>query len=283
MDRRRLSVCTILVLLILTLAHTAAADTTRKAGLNRRPLTINTSRAATHKGSRVSRTRNATAIKGCAPCSAEIAKRRKGRATTKSARSAKNLPCHPKEYVDPTIAKNYQTALRDMKRAGIKPRVTSVWRSSESQAQLHRCSLSTRCRRSNPGLYRALPPGRSIHEAGFAVDIGGVATGPRGAKRLTPQGRRVVAIMKKNGFDWRYGLADPVHFEADPRNHGYRSVRQAIKRTQTTCQVNFAKTRAVKKGPTKVAAARGSGLVRVRLSDEATSTKIRRQTRRVRA
>jgi hypothetical protein len=88
--------------------------------------------------------------------------------------------------------------------------------------------------------------------------------------------------MKKNGFDWRYGLADPVHFEADPRKHGYRSVRQAIKRTQTTCQVKFAKTKTPKKATTKVAAARGSGLVKVRLSDHDTSTKIRRQNRRVR-
>jgi hypothetical protein len=283
MDRQRISVCTIVVLSILTFARSGSADTTGKHRLNKQPRTINTSRTASLTRSKVSRARNAATIKGCAPCSANLAKRRKGSRNTKIAKSSTNLPCHPKDYVDPKIAKNYRAALRDMKRAGIKPRVTSVWRSSESQAQLHRCSLSTRCRRSNPGLYRALPPGRSIHEAGFAVDIGGVATGPRGAKRLTPQGRRVVAIMKKNGFNWRYGLADPVHFEADPRNYGYRSVRQAIKRTQTTCQVKFAKAKTVKKPANKIAAAHNRGPVKARISDQASSTRIRHNTRKASA
>jgi hypothetical protein len=283
MDRQRISVCTIVVLFLLTLPRSGSADTTSKTGLNKRTRTVTNSRTGSRANSSVSRTKNTATIKGCAPCAAQLAKRRKGRASSKIAKSSKSLPCHPKDYVDPKIAKSYKSALRDMKRAGIKPRVTSVWRSSESQAQLHRCSLSTRCRRSNPGLYRALPPGRSIHEAGFAVDIGGIATGPRGAKRLTPQGRRVVAIMKKNGFNWRYGLADPVHFEADPRNYGYRSVRQAIKRTQTTCQVKFAKTRTVKKPANKIASAQNRGPVKARLSDQATSTKIRHNTRKASA
>ena len=221
--------------------------------------------------------------KGCAPCAADLAKNRKGKAIKKSGKTARNLPCHPKNYVDPKIARNYHAALRDMKRAGIKPRVTSVWRSSQSQAQLHRCSLSTRCRRSNPGLYRALPAGRSIHEAGFAVDIGGIASGPRGAKRLTPQGKRIVKIMNKNGFKWRYGLADPVHFEADPRKHGYRSVREAITRTQTTCQVKLAKGKPHKKATNKVAGARARGPAGARSSAQASSAKIRPPTRKARA
>lgn len=215
------------------------------------------------------------------PCAAELAKNRKGRRTKKSANTAETLPCHPKDYVDPKIARSYQAALRDMKRAGIKPRVTSVWRSSENQAQLHRCSISTRCRRANPGLYRALPAGKSIHEAGFAVDVAGIAAGPRGAKHLTPHGKRIVAIMKKNGFHWKYGLADPVHFEADPRRHGYRSVQQAIARAQTTCQVQFAKNIAHKKAANKVATAHAPA--RQRLPTEASSAKTRRHAGRVRA
>src|SRR4030095_12429694 len=67
-----------------------------------------------------------------------------------------------------------------------------------------------------------------------------VAAGPRGAKRLTPRGRRIVQTMEQNGFKWRYGLADPAPFEADPRRYGYRTVKQAIKRTQNTCQIRLA-------------------------------------------
>lgn len=275
MDRRCVSVCTTVVLSLLTLAHSSAASSSRKPALNKRPAAIATSRAATSTRSRGSRTSIVRATKGCAPCAAELAKNKKGQRAKKSAKTAKNLPCHPKNYVDPKIARNYKAALRDMKRAGIKPRVTSVWRSSENQAQLHRCSLSTRCRRAHPGLYRALPAGSSIHEAGFAVDMAGIASGPRGAKRLTPKGRRIVAIMKKNGFNWRYGLADPVHFEADPRKHGYRSVRAAIARAQTTCQVKLAKNKTHKKATNKVAAARARGPARARLSAQANSTKIR--------
>ena len=274
MDRQRVSVSTMVVLLLLTLAHSSPASTSRDDALN--------TLYAANRRSRTARIRSpkpklsgARARKRCAPCAAEVARRRKSRGTAKKAKDTSNIPCHPREYVDPKIAKNYKAAMRDLKRAGIRPRVTSVWRSSASQAQLHRCSLSTRCRRSNPGLYRALPAGSSIHEAGFAVDIAGVATGPRGAKRLTPQGRRIVAIMKKHGFNWRYGLADPVHFEADPRKYGYRSVRQAIRRTQTTCQVKFAKSKTHKKPASRIAVSRKPSPGRVRVSDRRGSTKLR--------
>ena len=281
MDRRCVSVCTTVVLSLLTVVHSNAASTARKPALKRRPAAITPTRPSTNNRLQGSKTPTVRGTKSCAPCDAEISKNNKGRRIKKSANTAKNLPCHPKDYVDPKIARNYHTALRDMKRAGIKPRVTSVWRSSENQAELHRCSLSTRCRRANPGLYRALPAGRSIHEAGFAVDMAGIATGPRGAKRLTPQGKRIVGIMKKNGFNWRYGLADPVHFEADPKKHGYRNVEQAITRTQTTCQVRFAKHDVHKKTVSKISSARAP--VRARLSAEASSTKTRRHAGRVRA
>jgi hypothetical protein len=156
---------------------------------------------------------------------------------------SRNASCHPKGYVDPRVAPSLNRAVRSLRRSGINPQITSAWRSSQKQAQLHRCSQSTRCRRSNPALYGALPAGRSLHEAGFAVDIAGVATGRRGAKRLTPRGRRIVSTMQRNGFRWRYGLADPAHFEADPRRYGYRTVNQAIRRSQTTCSVRLASSR----------------------------------------
>jgi hypothetical protein len=275
MYRRPAAVCLSVVVLLLGLAFTSAASASRKSAVRKRPGTARTGNQSTASLSR--------ATGSCSACAAaEKAKKRRG-SSTKKARTAKSLPCHPKHYLDPRIAKNYKAALREMRRAGIEPRVTSVWRSSATQAQLHRCSLSSRCRRSNPGLYRALPAGTSIHEAGFAVDIAGVATGPRGAKRLTPQGRRIVAIMQKHGFKWRYGLADPVHFEADPRKHGYRSVREAIARTQTTCQVKLAKGKASKKRGSKIATSRARVPGKARLSAQRSSNRTKRFTSRATA
>ncbi len=276
MDRRWLSVCTTVVISLLTLAHSSAANTSRERPLNKSKAAVSMKRTP---GGAQSRPKPSTKgrTKACAPCAAELATGQKGRQAKKRSKTARSLPCHPKDYVDPRIARNYRAALRDMKRAGITPRVTSMWRSSESQAQLHRCSLSTRCRRSNPGLYGALPAGKSIHEAGFAVDIGGIASGPRGAKRLTPQGTRIVRIMRKNGFNWRYGLADPVHFEADPRKHGYRNVQEAIRRTQTTCQVRLAKNSTHKKATGKFTSSRARVPERTRLSAQANQPRTRQR------
>ena len=188
--------------------------------------------AASHKRPAPTAASRAT----CAPCEG---KRQYGKSSSKVARK---VSCHPKGYVDPKIAKNYQKALRDLKHDGIKPQVTSAWRSSEEQARLYRCSQDRNCRRRNPGLYYALPSGQSLHEAAFAVDISGIASGPKGRKKVTPQGRRIISVMRKNGFKWRYGLKDPAHFEADPTRKGYRNVQQAIHKNQTTCTVKLAKS-----------------------------------------
>ena len=177
----------------------------------------------------------------------------KKRSSKTVAKSAKAAPCQQKGYVNPAISKKYNAAIRDLRRAGIKPVITSTWRSSSYQAKLHNCSRSKKCRRRHPGLYAAMPPGRSLHEAGFAVDISGVAAGPRGSKRLTSRGRRIVEIMRKNGFKWPYGLADPAHFEADPRKYGYRSVSQAIHRSQSVCRPKVASP---KKAPSKKASSK---------------------------
>ena len=93
-------------------------------------------------------------------------------------KAGKKPPCHPRNYVDPKIAAKYNAAMRDLKRSGVQPKITSAWRSSEKQAALYKCSNSQNCRRKNPGLYYAKPPGSSAHEAGLAVDISGVAAGP---------------------------------------------------------------------------------------------------------
>jgi LAS superfamily LD-carboxypeptidase LdcB len=256
MNRRCLPVSAAILLSVMSLSHAGASMTARAEALKKQTTRTSGLRSSARVQTRKLTTKTGQVQNGCESCANQAARKTTRRSSQKRTRLAKSVPCHPKNYVNPRIDKNYRTAIRDMNRSGIKPRVTSAWRSSATQARLHRCSLSTRCRRANPGLYRALPPGKSIHEAGFAVDIAGVATGPRGGKRITPRGKRIVAIMKKNGFNWRYGLKDPVHFEADPTKHGYRSTKEAINRTQTTCSVRLAKSRAQKKPPNRVAANR---------------------------
>jgi len=246
-------------------------------------LSMSKQRLASRRGGLPEAKRNS----GCAPCAAGAALRRKGSRGKKTV--AVQLPCHSKNYLDPKIRRNYQAALVDMKRARLRPKVTSYWRSSADQARLHRCSLSQRCRLNHPGLYRAMPPGQSIHEAGFAVDIADVASGPRGAKRLTPKGRRIVAIMKKHGFNWRYGLNDPVHFEANPQRYGYRTIKQAIKRNQTVCEVKLAreKKRATTRSRVNVRAQAKPSGKRVgqegRFHTESISVKTRRRVVKSRA
>jgi LAS superfamily LD-carboxypeptidase LdcB len=120
-------------------------------------------------------------------------------------------------------------AVRDMRRRGIRPRINSAFRSNAEQRALYRCARIRRCR-TRRGIYGAKRPGTSMHEAGLAVDIGGVATGRR--RRLTAKGRQMVRIMRKHGFRWRYGLKDPAHFELSPQLAGYRTEKAAIRAGQ---------------------------------------------------
>lgn len=256
MVRRSLGVCTTIALSFFAFASSSPARTSRKSAQPNQSAT-------------------------CSSCAANATKSNTGHALKKGAKTASKAPCHPKDYLDPKVAVNYKTAVRQMKSEGIKPKVTSVWRSTDYQAQLHKCSTSSRCRTAHPGLYYALPPGKSLHEAGFAVDISGVAAGPRGKKRLTPQGHRIVSIMRKNGFNWRYQLADPAHFEADPKKHGYRNAKQAIARTQSTCQVrltNLAKGTPQKKTTGKVSVNKGHTPAKAQLSAQGPATKAPRHT-----
>jgi len=119
-----------------------------------------------------------------------------------------------------------------------------------------------------------------MHEAGFAVDMSGIAAGPRGRKRLTSKGQRIVSIMRKNGFTWRYGLSDPAHFEADPRKHGYRTLKQAINRTQTTCQADVAKGKTPKEPANKGAMNRPQAPAKARAETETAAAKARSQIRK---
>ena len=119
-------------------------------------------------------------------------------------------------------------ALREMRSRGLRPRVNSTFRSRAEQRSLYSCARSSRCRRQR-GVYGARQPGTSLHEAGLAVDIGGVATRRR---KLSRQGRTTVRIMRKHGFSWPYGMKDPAHFEISARRAGYRSEQAAIRAGQ---------------------------------------------------
>jgi len=283
MRTRSFSICAALAVSILASASVVIAKAPATSSQRKRIAIKSLLRSSKADKNRATKTVAVKSKQHCLPCAATAAQTRpKGRASKKSAQAVA-LPCHPRDYVDPKVARRYNAALRDMKRAGIKPKITSVWRSSDSQAQLRRCSLSTRCRRANPGLYRALPPGNSLHEAGFAVDMAGIAAGPRGDKRLTPQGRRIVGIMRKNGFNWRYGLADPAHFEADPRKYGYNNAKEAIAKTQSTCQVRLAKFKGRKKALNRIASAAPHTTVKSRISTVAAPSKRYRKASKLRA
>jgi LAS superfamily LD-carboxypeptidase LdcB len=131
--------------------------------------------------------------------------------------------------LDDSARERLDDATRDLRRRGLQPRVNSTFRSNAEQRALYRCSHNRRCR-ARRGIYGANPPGTSMHEAGLAVDLGGVATGRR--RHLTPKGRQTVRIMRKHGFNWRYGLKDPAHFEVSPRAAGYRTEKAAIRAGQ---------------------------------------------------
>lgn len=122
-------------------------------------------------------------------------------------------------------------AVKDLKKAGVCPTITSAFRSSTQQQALYKCAHKTKCKVSR-GIYSARKPGTSLHEAGLAVDVADVAAGNKHKRKLTTDGKKIVKIMKKHGFNWRYGLKDPAHFELDPKVAGYRSEKQAIAMAQ---------------------------------------------------
>lgn len=138
-------------------------------------------------------------------------------------------------------------ALRELRKRGLQPRVNSTFRSQAEQQAIFRCARNRRCRKRR-GIYGAKPPGSSMHEAGLAVDLSGMAAGRR-QRRLTPKGRQTVRVMERHGFTWRYGLKDPAHFEISPQRAGYRSTQAAI----NAGQQRWRKTRPTKRGSAKAA------------------------------
>lgn len=122
-------------------------------------------------------------------------------------------------------------ALREMQVAGVCPTVTSAYRSSAQQHDLYRCSHKHHCRLQR-GIYSARRPGTSLHEAGLAVDLADIAHGKKHRRRLTREGSKMVKVMQKHGFKWRYGLKDPAHFELEPHVAGYKTEKAAITAAQ---------------------------------------------------
>lgn len=141
------------------------------------------------------------------------------RATTK----LNNL--HPQAQI------KVQAALKEMQTAGVCPTITSAYRSRAQQHDMYKCARHKSCRVQR-GVYGANKPGTSLHEAGLAVDLANVAQGKKRSRRLTHDGRKMVNVMQKHGFKWRYGLQDPAHFELDPRTAGFKTEKAAIAAAQ---------------------------------------------------
>lgn len=120
-----------------------------------------------------------------------------------------------------------KAALKDMDRVGVCPSITSAYRSNAEQQEIYRCAHRRRCRAAR-GIFSARKPGTSLHEAGLAVDFADIAHGKKNRRVLTKDGRKIVKVMEKHGFKWRYGLKDPAHFELEPRAAGYKSEQAAI-------------------------------------------------------
>jgi hypothetical protein len=90
-------------------------------------------------------------------------------------------------------------------------------------------------RASNPN--PVAPPGTSRHEAGFAVDLNGVAVKGKDGRYVrdnggnyipTARGSVLIDIFARHGFAWGASFNDPPHFEADPTKYGYKSRKEAI-------------------------------------------------------
>lgn len=89
--------------------------------------------------------------------------------------------------------------------------ITSAVRSYEEQERLYREYLAAKGAPQPEGrrLYTVLPPGRSQHERGWAVDLARPRVHPQQDPLLVELG----TLWRSWGGVWG-GPADPVHFEA---------------------------------------------------------------------
>jgi LAS superfamily LD-carboxypeptidase LdcB len=126
----------------------------------------------------------------------------------------------------PVTRVKLNAALEDIEDSGVAPRITSGYRSKAQQHSIYQCAQVYTCK-MHRGIFGANKPGASLHEAGLAVDLADVAYGKH-HRQLTREGKKIVKIMQRHGFNWKYGLGDPVHFEIDPKVAGFKDQEAAI-------------------------------------------------------
>jgi hypothetical protein len=90
-----------------------------------------------------------------------------------------------------TIARNLPRVARS---AGFQVRITSGWRSRQTQTKLYNDYISGK------SIYPANPPGTSKHELGLALDI------------LSTNTNALVNLLTSVGLVWA-GVNDPIHFQ----------------------------------------------------------------------
>jgi RHS repeat-associated protein len=152
-------------------------------------------------------------------------------------------------FFDSSIARNVVNFVRDAQAAGFQITVTSDFRTTAEQAQIHTQNTAK-------GL-PAARPGTGYHETGFAVDVNVAQAATFG--KLDPIARvelENIALMnnlapidktRSSGFfpGVKGGTAgtmdsprvfDPVHFQANPLSYGYSNIAEARSENQADYQ-----------------------------------------------
>jgi RHS repeat-associated protein len=123
---------------------------------------------------------------------------------------ATNLPGMGATYLDDSIAPLVEDFIRRTTANGIDVRFTEAFRPTEYQDALTQ----------NPNAITPVPPGTSLHEAGFAFDISW--------RQIRPEDRRaVVENARQTGLRWggNFKKPDPVHFYKEvPGGRAKRSI-----------------------------------------------------------
>ncbi len=116
--------------------------------------------------------------------------------------------------VDQRIAVEVYNLLKTLSEHGFPHVINYSFRNSKHQAYLWQLKQEGKMP------YLVARPRRSPHEAGLALDAEW--------KNLTEEEQEVlIEIMAEYGFNW-YGEKDPVHYQVNPTDIGYKSFRSAI-------------------------------------------------------
>ncbi len=109
-----------------------------------------------------------------------------------------NLPGIGKTYLDDASYPLVQRWIYKTEQAGIKIMINEAFRTAERQRELHK----------DPNAITPARPGKSLHEAGFAVDIN-ISCIPANKRKLA------VKLAEKEGINWGgyfRPVPDPPHF-----------------------------------------------------------------------